>query len=84
MKNKILIKLVVPEIDEEYDIFIPINKRIGNIILLTNKAITEFSNGEYALKDTYSLYNKETGVRYDERLLVRQTDIRNGTNIVLM
>lgn len=84
MKNKILIKLSVPEIDEEYDIFIPINKRIGNIILLINKAITEFSNGEYILKDIYSLYNKETGARYDERLLVRETDIRNGTNIVLM
>ena len=84
MKNKILIKLAVPEIDEEYDIFIPINKRIGNIILLVNKAIIEFSSGEYSLKDSYSLYNKETGQRYDERLLVRETDIRNGANIVLM
>lgn len=84
MKNKILIKLSVPEIDEEYDIFIPVSKRIGNVILLINKAIIEFSSGEYILKDTYSLYNKETGQRYDERLLVRETDIRNGANVVLM
>lgn len=84
MKNKILIKLQVPEIDEEYDIFIPVNKRIGNIILLLNKAITELSNGDYNLKDTYSFYNKETGERYDEKLLIRQSNIRNGTNIVLI
>ena len=59
-------------------------KRIGNVILLINKAIIEFSSGEYSLKDTYSLYNKETGQRYDERLLVRETDIRNGANVVLI
>ena len=29
MKNKVLVKLIVPDIDETYDIFLPINKKIG-------------------------------------------------------
>ena len=33
MKNKVLIELIVPEIDEKYNLYIPINKRIGNIIV---------------------------------------------------
>ena len=36
MENKILIKLVIPEIGKEYDMFIPINRKVGNIIILFN------------------------------------------------
>ena len=31
MNNKVLIKLIVPEIDEEFDIFIPVNEIIWKI-----------------------------------------------------
>ena len=44
MENKVLVKLLVPEIDEEYDIFLPVNKKIGNIINLLIKAVNELSN----------------------------------------
>ena len=47
MKNKILIELVVPDIDEIYNVYIPINKRIGNIIILLAKAVSEFNLGEF-------------------------------------
>lgn len=47
MKNKILVEVVVPDIDEVYNIYIPINKKIGNIIVLLNKAIKELTNGIY-------------------------------------
>ena len=37
MNNKILIRLYIPLIEEEYDIFIPINKRVGTIKQLLEK-----------------------------------------------
>ena len=84
MKNKVLVKLIVPEIDEEFDIFIPINKRIGNIIILIIKSILELKQVNYNLNPASSLYNRETGERYSEQSLVRETNIRNGTNLILM
>ena len=47
MKNKVLVDLIVPEIDEEYSVYLPINKKIGNIIILLNKAIYELTNGDF-------------------------------------
>ena len=41
--NKIIIKLFVPKIDREYDVFIPTNKRISSVIALLVKAINELS-----------------------------------------
>jgi hypothetical protein len=39
MKNKVIVKILVPEIYESYDVYLPINKKIGNIIELLNKSI---------------------------------------------
>ena len=84
MKNKILVELMVPEIDKSFMIYIPINKKIGNIIVLLNKAIAELSDGLYIGNTKTSLYNKLTGEKYSINELVRNTNIRNGTVIVLI
>lgn len=82
MQNKVLVKLVVPSLDEIYSVYIPVNKRIGNIIQLLNKALYEFTNGLYVGNDTTVLYD-EAGLKYDPNLLVRESNIRNGSSIVL-
>ena len=84
MKNKVLVKLKVPEIDKEYDIYLPINKKIGNIIILLNKAINELSNNEFKISTTNSLYNSSTGERYDFNTILLDTNIRNGSVLTLL
>lgn len=84
MKNKILIELIVPEIEKTYNVYIPINRRIGNVISLLNKSVYELSNGVYKENNKAGLYNRETGTKYNINYLVRATDIRNGTTLVLL
>jgi len=84
MKNKVLIELIVPEIDKKYMLFIPINKKVGNIIGLLNKSIQELSNGLYFGDNKTALYDKETGEKYSINELVRNTKIRNGSILILM
>ena len=82
MKNKVLVELVVPALDEVYSVYIPINKRVGNVIQLLNKSLFELTNGLYIGTNNNFLYD-EQGERYDVNLLVRKTNIRNGSLIVL-
>ena len=84
MKNKVLVDLIVPEIDEEYSVYLPINKKIGNIIILLNKAISELTNGDFELSFTNSLYNKDTCEQYSFDTLLFNTNIRNGTRLILL
>lgn len=84
MKNKVLIELIVPDIDEKFNLYIPINKRIGNIIILLNKAVKELTNGLYDGNNKTTLYNRATNERYAVNSLVRETNIRNGTILILM
>lgn len=84
MKNKVLVELVVPTIESSYDIYLPINKRIGNIIMLLNKTVSELSEGCYEENPNTSLYNRETSQKYDKNTLLYNTDIRNGTALILL
>lgn len=84
MKNKILIELIVPEIDEKYSLFIPVTRKVGDVIGLLIKAINEFSYEAYTGNEKTALYNSITSVRYDPNELVYNTDIRNGTCLILL
>jgi len=85
MKNKVLVQLIVPYLESKYDLFIPINKRIGNVIELLCKMLNEITNGLYnENSDDKKLYNAVTGEMYNIQDLVRKTNIRNGSKIVLL
>ena len=84
MKNKVLVSLSIPEIDKNYDVYLPINKKVGNIINLLNKAISELTDGELALSNYNSLYNATTKEKYQSNILLASTNIRNGSSLVLL
>ena len=84
MDNKVLVNLVVPELGTNYDIFLPVNKKIGNIIILLNKAVNELSGGIFPISDKNKLYNIDTKKVYSPNILLLSTDIRNGTKLLLI
>ena len=82
--NKILVKLYVPSIEHEYDIWIPLSKRVYNVTSLLIKAVNEFSRGYYNPTKMPLLYDRQTGKPYDINLTVKDANIRNGAEIVLL
>lgn len=84
MKHKILIEVIVPDIDQVYHVYIPVHKRIGHIIVLLNKGISELSNGIYVGVKTSRLYNRKTSTKYKLNQWIYETDIRNGTSLILL
>ena len=85
MNNKVLVELLVPDAEEVYSVFLPINKKIGNIIVLLNKVIREKTNNPELFKSNKNvLYNRETGERYAPNNILKDTNIRNGTKLIIM
>lgn len=84
MKNKVLVELIVPELEEKYDVYIPVNKKIGNVVLLLTKAVYELSGGYYSKQRYTALYDSCTGEKYQFEQLIRNSNIRNGSKIILM
>ena len=84
LDNKIIVKLYVPKIEEEYDVEIPLNKQIYIIIELLVKAVNELCGGYYKPSKMPMLYDKITAKAYDVNLTVIETPLRNGSEIVLL
>lgn len=84
MKNKVLVELIVPILETKYDVYIPVNKKIGNVAILLAKTVSDLSMGNYTENGHNALYNGTTGQKYDVNLLVRDSDIRNSSKLILM
>lgn len=83
-KNKILIELDIPLIEKSYDLYIPINKKVGTIKKLIEEALIELTDNAYIIKPETNFYSKETGKIYDVNKSVRETDLKNGSRIILI
>ena len=84
MKNKVFVKVIVPEVDKEFDVYLPVNKKICNIIILLGKAVAELTDDEITFTNKSLLINKLTKERYVSDKLLVNTNIRNGTTLVLI
>lgn len=82
--NKILINLYVPNLNQHYDLFIPVNEFIWKINKLVVKSINDLSDGKLLMNQNYVIINIETGKIYDNNDIVINTDIRNTTKLALI
>lgn len=84
MKNKINVDIIVPSINEKYNLFIPINKTVGEIIKLLNQSINELTNNDFPISNKLSLVNLNTGEIYNTSKIVKENHIEDGSRLVLI
>ena len=82
--NKVLVKLCVPIFEEQYDVWIPLNRKIYRVTELLVKAVNDFSGGYYESSKTPTLFDKNTGEQYNINETVKDAGIKNGTEIILL
>ena len=83
MKNKVLVKIILPELDRSYDIFLPVNEIVWKAKKLILKAISDLY-GKFPYNNDFFLLNKSNGIFYNNNLTIINTDIRNGSELVLI
>ena len=84
MNNKILITVNVPLLSKSYDLFIPINKKVGTIRKYCIDVINELSDNSLVNIDKLNLYDKDGCIVYDLNVYVKGSVIVNGTEFILI
>lgn len=84
MKNKVLIRVYVVCLSEEYDIYIPVNESIKTIINLIVKSVSELSDNRLEPSENYCLLDCENNQLYSYATIVRNTNIVNGKKMFLI
>ena len=77
MNNKMLVIVYVPFLDEEFDIFIPINKKVGTIknIIISSIGIDNTNR---------VLINEEDNKEIENNVYVKNSSIKNGSRLILV
>ncbi len=83
MENKVLVEIMVPMLDEVYNVFIPISKTVGKVTELLEKGIIELSPSTFLHNDRISLYDVR-GKQIDPNLIIKDSEITNGSRLIIM
>lgn len=82
--DKILVLVYVPLLEQQYDILIPINRKVGTIKNLIANTVVELSDGNFQPDGNFKLYDKKTGKKIDNDVYVKNSGIVNGTKLILL
>ena len=84
IENKVLVTVNVPSLERKFDVYIPVNRKIYSVIKMLCNSLFMLSQGAFVVKDNYLLYDANTGNIFDINSMVRDTDIRNGSTVILL
>lgn len=84
MENKVLIRLIVPELDNTFDVFVPVNEVIWKVTKLMVKALSDLQSVNLDISKKYVMINQENGKIYENNEIIVNTDIRNTSEIILL
>lgn len=83
MKNKILVNVYVPKLLETYNVYIPVNERVMRVEELLTKAIYDLSDSSFPLDEKHHLIDSQTGKIYENNVIIKESNIKNGKDIIL-
>lgn len=84
MEYKVLVKLYVPEIESSFEMYIPVNKTVSQVLVLMNKVVNDVTIGSYPIKQNLELLNRRNNMKYSNEQVIRDTDIKNGTELIML
>ena len=84
MKTKVIIKAYFPSLDLSCDIKVPINEVIWKIKKLVVKAVYDMNGINFDMSSKILMMNKVTSQIYNDIDILIDTDIRNGSEVVVI
>ena len=82
--DKILVSIYVLTIGEEYDIYIPINEKVSDIISLIQNSVREMSGNYYQINTNAMLYSGIDGNIINSNNIVKFSGLTNGARLLLI
>ena len=83
MNFRVYITLDVPILDTKYELLVPIDRRIHDLIDLLRDNIPELRENYYKSR-TPNIFNKSNGELYDMNEIIKDSNIKTGTRLILI
>lgn len=82
--NKALIEVVLPAADMKFDVYIPLESKMSEVLALVSGVLNDLSGGKYKATENAVLCDAETGIIFNINMVVAELGIRNGSKLMLI
>ena len=82
--SKALVEIIVPAADVKFDVYIPLESRMEEVLRLVSAALSDLTNGKYKATDDTVLCDAESGIIFNVNMAVAELGIRNGSRMMLI
>ncbi len=83
MEFRVYVIVEFPILDQKYELLVPIDRRIHDLIAVLKKAIPELSEDFYDRREPV-IMSKTSGEVYDLNVVIKNTNIKNGTRLIVI
>lgn len=84
MINKVLVEISVPAAGEKFDVFIPLESKMSEVLKLVSTVLSDLSEGKYKASSEAVLCDAKTGIIFNINMEVTELGIHNGSQLMLI
>ena len=84
MNNKILVEISVPAAAQKYDVYIPLETRMSDVVKMVAGALSDLSGGKYKATGDAILCDAKTGYIFNVNVEVAELGLKNGSHLMLI
>jgi len=82
--NKVLVEVCLPAANQSFDVFIPLDSRMSEVLTLVSALLSELSDGKYQATHDAVLCDAASGIIYNINMYVSELGIQNGSRLMLI
>lgn len=82
--DKVLVEVYVPVLEQSFDMFIPEQSPMYEVLELMKKAVTDLSDGRFTGNPSTVICHRIDGTIININLSVHDLEIRNGSKLMLI
>lgn len=84
MNHKALVEITVPAAGTKFDVYIPLESKMSEVVQLVSAALSDLSAGKYKATEDDVLCDADTGIIYNVNMEVAELGIRTGSRLMLI
>ncbi len=84
MNNKALVEVYVPTAARKFDVYIPLDSKMSEVVKLVSAALSDLSDGKYKATDEAVLCDADTGNIFNINVEVAELGIKTGSRLMLI
>ena len=84
MNDKALVEISVPAAALKFDVYIPFESKMSEVVKLVSGALSDLSAGKYKATETAVLCDADTGAVFDVNTEIAELGIKTGSRLMLI